>query len=232
MSAVCLIRKFVRVSVFSVAAFVLLYSMAVTAGVVDFSPGLLRYVADRWGGAGTGRLSGWRATELDHLHKRQSQSISEAAGKAELQDFNAFWNKVPYYSDEDHWGVADYWASPVEMLASNGGDCEDYSIAKYFSLRELGIPAENIRITYVRALKLNVAHMVLAYYPTPDADPYILDNLTDKMLPASERTDLEPVYSFNDEDLWAAGASSFKGKSSQIRLWRELLDKMEKERRM
>ena len=68
--------------------------------------------------------------------------------------------------------------------------------------------------------------MVLAYYPTPDADPFILDNLTGNVVRASERDDLEPVYSFNDEDLWTAGASNFKGKSSQIRLWSELLAKI------
>ncbi len=107
----------------------------------------------------------------------------------ELQGFNALWNKVPYYSDLEHWGMEDYWATPVETMSSNGGDCEDYSIAKYFSLRELGIPSQNLRITYVRSLKLNMPHMVLAYYPTPNADPYILDNLTGELAPASERTD-------------------------------------------
>lgn len=210
----------------------LLYSFGVTANVVDFSPGLLRYVTGKWGQPAAERLSGWRATEIDYQHRRQSAAHADVAGKDELMAFNGFWNKVPYFSDAEHWGLPDYWASPVEMLASNGGDCEDYSIAKFFSLRELGVPAQNLRITYVRALKLNVAHMVLAYYPTPDADPYILDNLTEKIQRASERTDLEPVYSFNDEDLWAAGAASFKGKASQIRLWSELLEKMEKERRM
>lgn len=210
----------------------LLSSSLVVAGVVDFSPGLLRYVSAKWGGDATDRLQEWRATELERVRARQKSLPSRALPLEDLQAINALWNKVPYYSDRRHWGVDDYWATPVEMLASNGADCEDYSIAKYFSLKELGIPVEHLRITYVRALERNEAHMVLAYYPTPDADPYILDNLTGKLVPASERPDLEPIYSFNDEDLWAAGASSFKGKSSQIRLWRELLDKMDKERHM
>lgn len=225
-------QNLVRPNVFLIVALILCCSATVVAGVVDFSPGLLRYVTNQWGKSGEERLVNWRTLELSALLKHQVSRTPQVIDKATLQTFNIFWNKVPYYSDLEHWGMDDYWASPVEMQASNGGDCEDYSIAKYFSLRELGIPVQNIRITYVRALKLNVAHMVLAYYPTPDADPYILDNLTDKLLPASQRTDLEPVYSFNDEDLWAAGAASFKGKSSQIRLWRELLDKMEKERHM
>lgn len=210
----------------------LLGSSLVVAGVVDFSPGLLRYVSDKWGGEATDRLQEWRTTELERVRARQKSPPSSVLPRDDLQAFNELWNKVPYYNDRRHWGVDDYWATPVEVLASNGADCEDYSIAKYFSLKELGIPIEHLRITYVRALEQNEAHMVLAFYPTPDADPYILDNLTGKLVPASERPDLEPVYSFNDEDLWAAGASSFKGKSGQIRLWRELLDKMDKERQM
>lgn len=202
------------------------------AGVVDFSPGLLRYVSEKWGGEATERLQGWRATGVKCVSARQKLQSSGALPWDDLRTFNVLLNKVHYYSDLRHWGVEDYWATPVEMLTSNGADCEDYSIAKYFSLRELGVPIEHLRITYVRALELNEAHMVLAYYPTPDADPYILDNLTDSLVPASQRPDLEPVYSFNDEDLWAAGDAAFKGKSSQIRSWREVLDKMEKERNM
>lgn len=203
---------------------------AYSISVVDFSPGLLKYINNRWGGDAVERLQSWRATEQEEIASRpKAQSV---LGKDELQIFNRFWNKVPYLSDQKHWGQDDYWATPVEALASNGADCEDYSIAKYFSLKALGVQPERLRITYVRILRKNEAHMVLAYYPTPDADPYILDNLKDDLLLASERDDLEPVYSFNDDDLWAAGATSFKGKASQIRLWSELLQKIEKERQM
>lgn len=224
--------KIARFGAFSAVAFILIYSMAAAAGLVDFSPGLLRHVAAKWGSDAPERLLDWRAIQLDYFRNRQKLPSSALVTMDELNGFNVLWNKVTYYSDLEHWGKEDYWASPVETMSSNGGDCEDYSIAKYFSLRELGIPAQNIRITYVRSLKLDMPHMVLAYYPTPDADPYILDNLTGELAPASERADLVPIYSFNDEDLWGAGASTFKGKSSQIRLWRELLDKMETERRI
>lgn len=203
---------------------------AFSAGVADFSPGLLHYITVRWGGDAAERLQSWRATESEGIANRHN--AQPVLSKDELQTFNLFWNEVPYYSDQKHWGMEDYWATPVETLASNGADCEDYSIAKYFSLKELGVPLESLRITYVRALNKKEAHMVLAYYPAPDAEPYILDNLSGKLALASERTDLDPVYSFNDEDLWAAGAASFRGKSSQIRLWSELLAKMEKERQM
>lgn len=203
---------------------------AFSVSVVDFSPGLLKYITKRWGGDAVERLQNWRATEQEEIASRPK--AQPVLGKDELQIFNRFWNKVPYLSDQKHWGQDDYWATPVEALASNGADCEDYSIAKYFSLKALGVPPERLRITYVRILRKNEAHMVLAYYPSPDADPYILDNLKDDLLLASERDDLEPVYSFNDDDLWATGAASFKGKASQIRLWSELLQKIEKERQM
>ena len=159
-------------------------------------------------------------------------ALSASDISRDLEDFNWYWNRVRYYTDARHWGTPDYWATPVESLASEGADCEDYAIGKYFSLKALGIPVQNLRITYVRALRWNEAHMVLAYYPTVDADPYILDNLNKNVLLASERTDLVPVYSFNDEDVWLPGSTTAGGKSSQIRLWRDLLDKMEKERTM
>ncbi len=208
----------------------LLCFQVVSAGIVDFTPGLLKHVSEKWGNGAVERLQSWRAKELEGLSNlSKSQTVLD---KDQLLFFNRFWNKIPYYRDQTRWATEDYWATPIEALASNGADCEDYSIGKYFSLKELGVPPGSLRITYVRALKINESHMVLAYYPSPDADPYILDNLTGKLLPASFREDLEPIYSFNDDDMWAVGATGFKGKSSQIRLWSELLQKMEKERHM
>lgn len=209
-----------------------LCTAVIAAEVVEFSPGLLRYVATRWGRDAPERLLDWRNELRQHAAKQRAPAPSASETMRDLEDFNWYWNKVRYYTDARHWGVPDYWATPVETLASEGADCEDYAIGKYFSLKSLGVPVQNLRITYVRALRWNEAHMVLAYYPTTDADPYILDNLSRSVSRASERTDLVPVYSFNDEDLWLPGVSAAGGKSSQIRLWRDLLDKMEKERAM
>lgn len=210
----------------------LLGSAIVSAAVTDFSPGLLRHIAARWGGDATERLADWRNEMRQHVSKQRAPTPSAAETMHDLEDFNWYWNRVRYYTDARHWGVQDYWATPVETLSSDGADCEDYAIGKYFSLKALGVPVQNLRITYVRALRWNEAHMVLAYYPTVDADPYILDNLYKSVERASDRTDLVPVYSFNDEDIWLPGVSAAGGKSNQIRLWRDLLDKMEKERAM
>ena len=117
---------------------------------------------------------------------------------------NDFFNQLSWVSDLDHWGQDDYWATPVEMLATNGGDCEDFSIAKYFTLSEVGVALEKLRITYVKTLEYNRAHMVLAYYPSPEAEPWILDNINKTLLPASQRPDLIPIYSFNGLGLWLA----------------------------
>jgi Predicted periplasmic protein len=103
-----------------------------------------------------------------------------------------------------HWGVEDYWATPVETLASNGGDCEDYSIGKYFTLKATAIDPDKLRLTYVKSVTYNQAHMVLAFYPTPDSEPLILDNIKHEILPASQRPDLIPIYSFDAESLWLA----------------------------
>ncbi len=144
---------------------------------------------------------------------------------AKMEITNDFFNAVPWRSDEDHWGQEDYWATPIELLATNAGDCEDYSVAKYYSLRYASIPDSKLRITYVKSLTYNQAHMVLAYYPAPNADPLILDNINGKILPASQRTDLLPVYSFNGESIYMAAQNQKRlSKSSEGGLpkWKQL----------
>lgn len=121
-----------------------------------------------------------------------------------LSSVNEFFNRISYSFDADQWDQKDFWATPFEVLGVNSADCEDYAISKFFTLLALGIPEARLRITYVKALTTNQAHMVLAYYPEPDADPLILDNMIDSIKLASNRTDLEPVWSFNVNALWKA----------------------------
>lgn len=207
-------------------------TVVMAAELVQLSPGLLRQISMRWGSDAPARLTDWRDELARHISKQRGDIPSDSQTLDDLDDFNWYWNNVRFYTDIRHWRTIDYWATPIETLASEGADCEDYAIGKYFSLKALGVPVQKLRITYVRALRWNQAHMVLAYYPTVDADPYILDNLNKSVELASDRPDLVPVYSFNDEDVWMAGATQTSGKSSQIRLWRGLQDKMDKERAM
>lgn len=132
---------------------------------------------------------------------------------------------MQFLDDIEIWGKDDYWATPLEFLGAGAGDCEEFSIAKYMSLRELGVNDEKLRLIYVKALTLNQFHMVLAYYPTPNAVPLLLDNLSPDILQASQRPDLQPIYSFNGNKLWLMkqrGQGQLVGDTSQIKHWQSL----------
>ena len=109
-------------------------------------------------------------------------------------------------------------ATPAEPVASGGGDCENYTISKCYLLKEIGVPLDRMRIAYVKATKINEAHMVLACFPQPNAEPLILDNLDNRVRPAGERADVVAVYSFKDDEVVLV-QGSVKGKPSQIRAW-------------
>ena len=164
------------------------------------------------------------------------QEISEAAAQdeeARLRALNTFFNRqVQYKDDREVWSLVDYWASPLEMLARGQGDCEDYAIGKYFALMAAGVPSAKMRMVYVRAQTAGTvqAHMVLAYYAQPDAEPLILDNLVTEIRPASRRPDLTPVFSFNAEGLWQGVGSSTAGDPvARLSRWRDALMKARSE---
>lgn len=144
-----------------------------------------------------------------------------------LERVNRFVNRsVSFVSDQQAWGQQDYWATPAQTLGRGMGDCEDFAIAKYFSLVRMGVPSEKLRLTFVKALKQNQAHMVLAYYPSASEQPLILDNLDPAIRPASERSDLLPVYSFNDLGVFLAKAPQRVSQPPQfLARWNELTER-------
>lgn len=152
-----------------------------------------------------------------------------------LRKVNDFINRSYWETDIDNYGQTDYWATPLELLGRDQGDCEDFSIAKYFSLSMMRIPVDKLRITYVMALDYQSAHMVLAYYETPGSEPLILDNLNPWILKASRRPDLKPVYSFNSEFIWQSKSSgkdlkmSTSRMSGRLKQWNALLTRMKQE---
>lgn len=183
---------------------------------IELGDRLMDYVLRDFGAEAHQRLQDWQRLHL---------LASNAPVDRQLQLVNSFFNRVRFVSDIRHWGEEDYWATPIELLTTNGGDCEDFSIAKYLTLRAMGVPDDELRIIYVKALELNQAHMVLAWYKTPDADPLILDNLINDIRPASQRKDLEPVYSFNGEGLWlnqSSGDRSRIGDAQNLDRWQDL----------
>jgi predicted transglutaminase-like cysteine proteinase len=190
---------------------------------VAVSERLVRVYAQRFGPPAPPRIDAWKR----YAAERKRVPLSEIQLLAEV---NRRLNGIRFVDDAIHWGQADYWATPGEAVASDGADCEDFSIAKFFLLKELGVPSGRLRITYVKSVRLNQPHMVLAYYPHPDSDPLILDNLEDTVRPASQRPDLLPVYSFNDEDVWIE-ARGRGGSPRQIRNWNSLMERLERESR-
>ena len=147
-----------------------------------------------------------------------------------IKNVNDFFNKILYKTDLSTWGVKDYWATPFEFMGISAGDCEDYAIAKYFSLIKLGIPDEKLRITYVSYKKANSkfeqAHMVLTYYHKVGVEPVVLDNINKTLQVASKRPDLVPVYSFNASGLWQAKT---KGEArvgnNELKSWKDLMSR-------
>ena len=162
---------------------------------------------------------------IDHWHFiiNSGTRLSE---REKLATVNTFFNELKFVSDIDNWGMEDYWATPLQTLASNGGDCEDFSIAKYFTLVQMGVPSERMRLTYVKALELNQAHMVLTYFESPGSDPLVLDNLKADIEPASQRSDLMPIYSFNANGLWLAksrGMDQQVGGPERLSQWNSVI---------
>ncbi len=146
-----------------------------------------------------------------------------------IEQVNRFFNRMAFVNDIDLWGVEDYWATPIEFLVKGAGDCEDFAIAKYFTLKAMGMPEEKLNIAYVKALQYNMHHVVLLYYAKAGAEPLVLDNLTGEIALAYQRIDLMPIYSFNGTGLWLAhrrGQGKLAGASSRIIPWHELMQKM------
>jgi predicted transglutaminase-like cysteine proteinase len=149
-----------------------------------------------------------------------------------LTSVNDFVNQLNFVDDIVHWQQEDYWATPLQTLVTKGGDCEDFAIAKYFTLSAMGMNEDKMRLTYVKALTINKAHMVVSYYEQPNDEPLVLDNLNRNILLASQRKDLVPVYSFNGAGLWLAKRDRQEqhiDDSSRITLWQDLLHHMDVE---
>lgn len=169
------------------------------------------------------RINAWQQLLIQLRH---------ADEQTQLRTVNQFFNtQLHYAEDSDIWNSVDYWATPVESLRKGEADCEDYAIAKYFTLRQLGVSEEKLRITYVKALRYNRAHMVLTWYASPEAIPLVLDSLTSTISPATQRMDLLPVYSFNDSGLWLPGNQNNKrvGDSKRLSRWQQVFTKMREE---
>ena len=153
--------------------------------------------------------------------------LRSASDAEQIKAVNQFFNSLRFRSDQTVWGMEDYWASPSEFLNRGTGDCEDYAIAKYITLRRLGFDDSRLRLAYVRSLTLRQAHMVLLV-DAGQGKRVVLDNLTSAIQAPSRRGDLEPVYSFNSTGLWLLSreyAEQRIGQASRLNHWVSLQEK-------
>jgi predicted transglutaminase-like cysteine proteinase len=208
-------------------AMLLLLSCATLTALAALDPALLKQqLIARFGPARVVLLNNW----LQMLNSAKTQG-----DEVKLQRVNDFVNRnIVFEDDFSIWEQTDYWATPLETIGQGRGDCEDFAIFKYLSLRSAGIPDSRLRLIYVKA-KLNTpngpllqAHMVLAYYATPNAEPLVLDNLDKTIRPASKRNDLHPVFSFNGGAIFAGISGKDKasaGGIGRLSRWEDLLQR-------
>jgi len=187
---------------------------------------LMRVAEQRYSNSGHQTLLQWRKLVEDNADEPET---------TQLLKVNDFFNERIRFGDDNHiWGQKDYWATPLETMGTAQGDCEDFSIAKYITLLNLGVDDAKMRLTYVKATLTSgktQAHMVLVYYPSPSSEPLVLDNLSLEILPASQRVDLRPVFSFNSGGLWVGSGAEPEVKNPETRLsrWRDVLLRMQQE---
>lgn len=206
--------------VFFITIFFCLLGIGESGNHFSLPQDLIDSVKDQYGEPAKRRLIAWQMLIQDN---------SGLTDEEKLVTVNTFFNQLQFVDDMTLWKKSDYWATPVEFLSVGAGDCEDFSLAKYFTVKALGVSEKKLNMTYVKALEPYQAHMVVTYYSTPRSIPLVLDNLIADILPATARKDLIPVYSFNGSGLWLAKARG-KGQkvatSERLRSWQNLLDRM------
>lgn len=133
--------------------------------------------------------------------KRMVEGLKGKPLRAQLERVNDFGNAFPYITDQVNWGMEDYWETPYEFFDISG-DCEDYAISKYYSMRALGVPADKMRIMIVQDFNLGgVIHAILGVYG--DGTLYILDNQIKQLIEARSIYHYKPIYGINEQGWWA-----------------------------
>lgn len=203
--------------------------LAVVFCTAELDPNKLQNtMQSRYGANGVAKLTSWEQMMRDNRDRPET---------TKLRVVNEFFNKnTTFVDDIVQWKQSDYWATPLETLGAGAGDCEDYTIAKYMTLLEMGVPLERLRLIYVKAQiggtssRVFQAHMVLGYYESPTATPLILDSLVSEIESAELRADLHPVFSFNSAGLWVGNQAQPQiDPTARLSRWRDLLERMKQE---
>lgn len=117
----------------------------------------------------------------------------------QLITVNRWFNRLPYKYDEYAYNTIDYWADTAELL-SKRGDCEDFALSKYFTLRRLGFSPDELKITVVYDQEKYLNHAVLMVYT--GGTRYMLDSNSDDMGPSPMEYRYKTIYAFNENTAW------------------------------
>jgi predicted transglutaminase-like cysteine proteinase len=187
----------------------------------EVSEKLLEKVREEHGAVAETRLRNW---------KKMVKHSDARLDIEKLTLVNEFINRAHRVNDRDSWQKTDTRADPLEFLVNHSGDGQDFTIAKLFTLHQMGVDLAKLRISYVKSNGLNRPHTVLAYFPSPTSEPLILDNIERLIKPSSARADLEPVYLFDPRDVLSMDGDSRQlpdEKSNHIVKWQNLLPNLE-----
>lgn len=140
----------------------------------------------KYGEVAAQRLKNWNSVMKNALH--QDELIK-------VRNINAYFNQFRYRKDKYNWKEVEYWASFFEFVGKGRGDCDDYALAKYYSLRKLGVPAHRLRLITGKFYKYG--HLTLGYYKNPK-DPYLLDNNKRYLGKLNKTYQFKPETYFNE----------------------------------
>jgi len=127
------------------------------------------------------------------------EELKDKPPAQQLNEVNRYANEKSYIIDLDNYGVEDYWAVTKEFLY-NGGDCEDFAITKYFSLRWLGYRPDDLRLLLVQDTNLRIQHAVLVVFVKGQV--LVLDNQSKQVMPQEKILHYVPLYSVNEKQWW------------------------------
>lgn len=159
---------------------------------------LERYFDERKLGEGPCEITLFNRCQFQEW-KRFLTALEGRTRMAQLVEVNQFMNQHRYILDPINWGMPDYWATPGQFLQKDG-DCEDYAISKFMSLRALGFDNDQMRIVVLEDLNLRVMHAILVVYMNSRA--LVLDNRVQQLVPAEIIYHYKPIYSVNEESWW------------------------------
>lgn len=113
---------------------------------------------------------------------------------------NAFFNRWQYRTDIETYNVSEHWAGPIAFM-QNSGDCEDYAIAKYVTLKFLGFKDNAMRImAVIDNNRGGIGHSVLSV--ESDEGKMVLDNTASRVYSDGQQTGYAPRFAVNQSGIY------------------------------